>query len=1114
MSKASKTIFLSSVTTEFGELRQELAGWVQRTKRCHVRHQDDFFQGGVKTLQKLVNEIQASDVVVHLIGAQSGWCIPQEQAQQFLSSRSDFGHKYPEIVEQAAAGKLPATQWEAWLGLYFNKSVISLEVQTTEVLDELQSTHLQWLAQRDEHPRSVKHRNDVFVEVLGELDGFFSFNDSSPSLNSAQQELLLRIAEENEVNYDELPTEDKDSYDSLLTAVRQSPVNSLQAYLLNRYAQWADREGGRLNNKFVKLDLQIHRGAGSDTGFYEKQGETHRSLAGLLDAHADARGLVLVGDPGCGKTTILQHHEMHSAAAALRALNDPDNSAQLLEVCLWERLSSFASNDLPAAWLEAQRAAAHNNQLQSWLSAEPRIRIRYLLDGLNEIRAASDREYRDSLRQWSSWAADGEARSELAPIFSVRRRNLSTALTSGDLQIHQVSVQRWSDADVKQYIEHRFGADSEDAKTLWQQVDTDHRLREQCSLPLDLKHQCDVYVELGRPAQSRAELFGALCWQRLLHLHSREALDDLLHTTDIRTLDSTGQWKRRLLKLPDRGELLQSLYREAAAMHTDGVQVERDEDELAQHLDEGARRQWCEAMLKLPFLEQVSEENPSLRFIHQNWQEYFAGAALAQMQPDQWPDFSADAPEPLEEALAPLGNLDPLPGPPISHWDEAAKFAVQLAESEQRLTLLQRLQQQNLALAGRAAATITPNVQLRLETTKSTHTKLTNTAAATEADLIENLRADLLHRYRDSSVDMRIRIEAAEALGDIGDPRYECVVSADSVSYLMPRGEYWVEFPAGSYTVGSEEGQDNEKPPLQVELQAFEMSFATVTNTEYRCFIECDGYSDPRWWPGVAGDWVKGEWRDQAHIDWWQERLKAVREIIDLHASDDAQINAVMELELLRGITRAGAESWRNNGMADPQDANDWLENQFGKGDHKVEPEYWRDTRFNQSAQPAVGLSVFEAEAYCRWLSHHSGDNFGLPTEAQWEASARGTAARTWPFAAGVIDPPMDQFNHERTHLRRAVPAGCFPAGDSEEGMLDMAGNVFEWAATPWAASLSPETVNQRATPDDDVPRVVRGGSYYNAVSQCRPSYRNGISPGNRGNINGFRLCRCPIHER
>ena len=77
-----------------------------------------------------------------------------------------------------------------------------------------------------------------------------------------------------------------------------------------------------------------------------------------------------------------------------------------------------------------------------------------------------------------------------------------------------------------------------------------------------------------------------------------------------------------------------------------------------------------------------------------------------------------------------------------------------------------------------------------------------------------------------------------------------------------------------------------------------------------------------------------------------------------------------------------------------------------------------------------------------------------------------------------------------------------------------MAGNVFEWAATPWAASLSPETVNQRATPDDDVPRVVRGGSYYNAVSQCRPSYRNGISPGNRGNINGFRLCRCPIHER
>ena len=123
-------------------------------------------------------------------------------------------------------------------------------------------------------------------------------------------------------------------------------------------------------------------------------------------------------------------------------------------------------------------------------------------------------------------------------MFSVRRRNLSPVLTSGNLHIHQVIVQRWSDQNIRQYIENRFSEATNATNTLWQQIDADLSLREQCSLPLDLKHQCDIYAELGRPAKNRAELFGALCWLRLLRLHSREALDDLLHSADIRALDS------------------------------------------------------------------------------------------------------------------------------------------------------------------------------------------------------------------------------------------------------------------------------------------------------------------------------------------------------------------------------------------------------------------------------------------------------------------------------------------------------------------------------------------------------------------------------------------------
>ena len=931
---------------------------------------------------------------------------------------------------------------------------------------------------------------------------------SVTSLNAAQQELLTRIINQENLDYEAMEKAQRERFDVLLADVYQSPVNSLQAHLLKHFAQWANRDGGRLQNKFVRLDLQIHRGADSDTGFYEKRGETHDSLTDLLAANADVRGLVLTGDPGCGKTTILQHHDMHSAAEALRVLSQQDGDAAVLELCLWHRLSGFSADDTPADWLQRQKHELTSDQLIAWQQQEPRLRVRYLLDGLNEIRVNSDRQYREGLRLWSAWAAQGEQRGELAPVFSVRRRNLSPALTSGELHIHQISVQRWSDENIREYINHRFGVDTDAADTLWQQIDADPRLREQCSLPLDLKHQCDIYAELGRAAQSRAELFGALCWQRLLRLHSREELDDLLHKKDVRALDSGAQWKRRLLNLPDRGPLLQTLYEEAVSMHRDGVQVERDEESLALTLDDNLQESWCDAMLKLPFLEAVSEENPSLRFIHQNWQEYFAGVALAQMPEGQWPDFSAPEPQALNKVRSELGNLDPLPGPPISHWDEAVKFAVQYASGEQRMVLLNRLQTQNLSLAGRAVAAL----QHRTDSAS-----VVDDSSVQESSLdkgwISQLRRSLLKRSRDPAVDVRLRIEAAEALGELGDPRYQRCVSEEGVSYLLPKDEYWIAFPTGSYTVGSEDGQDNEKPPVQVNLPAFSVAFATVTNAEYRCFIDSGGYRDERWWPGAAGEWVRGEWRDQSVIDWWQERLTAVRLIIEQNDSDDDRLDAVQALDLLTGVSSAGAENWLNSAKLPKETADAWLEQCYGKGNPKAESAYWRDTRFNHSAQPVVGVSVFEAVAYTRWISHCSSRPMQLPTEAHWEAAARSESARGWPFESPADDAAA-QFNHELTHLRRAAPVGCFPEGDSDEGLLDMAGNVWEWTATNYIAELSADTLTVYAADNDSVPRVLRGGGYNDTAFNCRPSYRYNYTPGFRNYNNGFRLFGCPIHER
>ena len=102
----SQTLFLSTATAEFGSLRHRLAALLQRTKKVHVRHQDDFFHRGVRTLQMLEEEVVAWQFVVHVIGKEPGWCPPVEQVDDFLSRQPKFAQRFPDIaiIQQAVHG--------------------------------------------------------------------------------------------------------------------------------------------------------------------------------------------------------------------------------------------------------------------------------------------------------------------------------------------------------------------------------------------------------------------------------------------------------------------------------------------------------------------------------------------------------------------------------------------------------------------------------------------------------------------------------------------------------------------------------------------------------------------------------------------------------------------------------------------------------------------------------------------------------------------------------------------------------------------------------------------------------------------------------------------------
>ena len=154
------------------------------------------------------------------------------------------------------------------------------------------------------------------------------------------------------------------------------------------------------------------------------------------------------------------------------------------------------------------------------------------------------------------------------------------------------------------------------------------------------------------------------------------------------------------------------------------------------------------------------------------------------------------------------------------------------------------------------------------------------------------------------------------------------------------------------------------------------------------------------------------------------------------------------------------------------------------------EPRYWGDGRWNRPEQPVVGVSWYEALAFAHWAGGT------LPSEAEWEKAA------SWDPEAGRKRryPWGDEWDATRCNtieegLRRTTPVGQYsPRGDSAYGLVDMAGNVWEWtrsrlAGYPYAAGDGREGLEGAAA------RVVRGGAFDLGARLARCACRYWPSP-------------------
>jgi Uncharacterized conserved protein len=174
---------------------------------------------------------------------------------------------------------------------------------------------------------------------------------------------------------------------------------------------------------------------------------------------------------------------------------------------------------------------------------------------------------------------------------------------------------------------------------------------------------------------------------------------------------------------------------------------------------------------------------------------------------------------------------------------------------------------------------------------------------------------------------------------------------------------------------------------------------------------------------------------------------------------------------------------WSEGGWA-------WLGNEKA-----TEPRLWHDQRWNAPNQPVVGVSFWEAEAFCAWAGGR------LPTEEEWEAAARGPNGLEYPWGGDWQDGIC---NTDEAGLGVTSPVGLFPRSrQRERGIEDLAGNVVEWCASHYGLTSK----------DGQNSRVLRGGSWLLIQDFARSANRSRSGPDYRDDFIGFRVL-CVAHLR
>ncbi len=177
------------------------------------------------------------------------------------------------------------------------------------------------------------------------------------------------------------------------------------------------------------------------------------------------------------------------------------------------------------------------------------------------------------------------------------------------------------------------------------------------------------------------------------------------------------------------------------------------------------------------------------------------------------------------------------------------------------------------------------------------------------------------------------------------------------------------------------------------------------------------------------------------------------------------------------------------------------------------------------SAYPVIHVTWNDAVAYCAWLSRQTGNQYRLPTEAEWEYAARGgQSAHGYMYAgSNSIDDVAwywrnsgdsylkDEWDWNRIEQNNCKPNPVGKKKPNELGLYDMSGNVWEWCQDWYDAHFYSQRAHLNPIgPERGPGRVHRGGSWNNGAMGCTVSNRDFDNPAVSNSELGFRVVRLP----